>query len=112
MGNQWEAAHHRTPLARPAHLRGEWDLAVAQFEQAIPVLRDGHALYYVVEPLLAAADLQLDRARLRQRPISTGRVGRWPWNSVSVRQRSRERGCAEAGILLIVRSRTTYTYAP
>lgn len=63
MGNGWEAARHRAALAHLTHLRGEWDPAPAQFEEALPVLRSSGIPYHMVEPLLNAAELQVDRDR-------------------------------------------------
>ncbi|MBV9280945.1 MAG: tetratricopeptide repeat protein, partial [Chloroflexi bacterium] len=65
-GHPWEVARHLGELAALMHHRGEWDLATAQFEQALAVLRAGDVPYYVVKPALDAAELQLDRGRLEE----------------------------------------------
>ncbi len=66
VGDSWDEARYRAFLARLAHLRGECDLALAQFEQALPVLRAGQVPYYTVGPLLDAAELELDRGRVKK----------------------------------------------
>jgi tetratricopeptide (TPR) repeat protein len=66
MGNQWEAARHGAFIAQLNYLAGQHDLALAQFEHSLPVLRAGGAPYYVVGPLLNAAELQIARGRLRE----------------------------------------------
>jgi tetratricopeptide (TPR) repeat protein len=62
----WEAARHLGAVAYFMHRRGEWDLAAAQFAQALEVLRAGDAPYYIVRPALDAAEAQLDRGRLEE----------------------------------------------
>ncbi len=66
VGDTWHAARHRAALARLAYLEGEWDLALVQFEQALPVLRAGQVPYFTVGPLLDAAELEMDRGRVEE----------------------------------------------
>ncbi|HEX6509654.1 MAG TPA: tetratricopeptide repeat protein [Chloroflexota bacterium] len=66
LGNTWDAARHRAGVARLLHLQGEREMALAHFEQALPILRARDAPYYTVDPLLNAAELQLDRARVEE----------------------------------------------
>lgn len=66
VGDSWDGARYRAFLARLAHLRGEWDLALAQFEQALPVLRAREVPYYTVGPLLDDAEFELDRGRVEK----------------------------------------------
>jgi len=75
VGDSWDGTRYRAFLARLAHLRGEWDLALAQFEQALPVLRAREVPYYTVGPLLDAAELELDRGRV-EKAAQLAREGR------------------------------------
>lgn len=61
VGDSSDAARDRASLARLAYLRGAWDEALAQFQQALPVLRAGKVPYYTVGPVLDAAEFTLAR---------------------------------------------------
>jgi hypothetical protein len=64
MGNGWDVARHRAALARVYRLQGELSLALAQYSDALPVLRDRGAPYFTVLPLLDAAELQIELGSL------------------------------------------------
>ncbi len=64
LGHTWDAARHQAAIAHLLHLMGEDDAALAEYEQAIPVLNAHGALYYIVQPLLDSAEIHFSRANL------------------------------------------------
>lgn len=60
LGNAWEIARHRAAWADILAGRGQQAAALAAFQQALPVLRAHGAPYYLVGPLLDAAELLID----------------------------------------------------
>ena len=60
LGNKWEVARHRASIAEIWVRRHEPRHALSEFQRAIPVLRDHGAVFYLIDPLLGAANLLID----------------------------------------------------
>jgi predicted ATPase/tetratricopeptide (TPR) repeat protein/transcriptional regulator with XRE-family HTH domain len=69
LGNTWDAARYRASLAHLVHRSGDPDLAIAHMNQALPVLRAHDGRFYLIGPVLNAAELQLDRGRIEEAAV-------------------------------------------
>ncbi len=64
LGNAWEVARQRASIASILAARKQHAEALAEYERALPALRSHGAPYFLVGPLLGAAELMVDTGAL------------------------------------------------